>query len=333
MEILTHAPSDWDDSVRSAALLVGFTEAHRRLGYQVYYLRSEAGCATLHVRGSQRFGALRRRAYVFCEAQTATFFEVLLGAARTLKIPLLRLGNPIYGVPHLPTSDTYIVVEHPRHTFVTDLTVDMDAIVQEFSSARRRNINKAKRSGIIVQRVQSVAEMSLYSRLTDETTQRIRERGYHRAYPLDFFTTLFDTMVPKDQAFCLLAAHHGQPLAGGFFTLNAGTAVYYHGCSTRQEGAGSQQAASLVFLEALVYAKERGCTRFDWGGCSPEVPKDDSRFGVYQYKKGWGGQLVSFYNGDVWVSWPVAWLQERLLGPAYERLRRYTPHFAERVYR
>jgi hypothetical protein len=39
------------------------------------------------------------------------------------------------------------------------------------------------------------------------------------------------------------------------------------------------------------------------------------------------------YNGDAWVNQPVTWMQERILAPVYERLRRYTPSFAERVYR
>jgi hypothetical protein len=332
MEIFEQAPLGWDDTVRSAALLAGFTEAHQALGYQVYYLRSVHGYATFHVRGGRRLGGLFRRANVFCEAHTKDFAKELMHTARTLGIPLLRLGNSIYGLAAPLILDSRTVALRTRHTFVTDLTPDLETIVRQFSSARRRNIKKAERVGITVHLADSVDDMRLYSALSDETTQRIREHSYYKVYPLRFFTTFYDMLVPRVQAFCLLAKQNGYPLAGGFFTIKDGTAVYYHGCSTRQEGIGAQQAASLLFLRALAHAKAQGCKQFDWGGCSPHAPKNDSRFGVYHYKKGWGGELVAFYNADVWVNRPLAWLQEWFLVPTYERLRRSVPHFAERLY-
>jgi lipid II:glycine glycyltransferase (peptidoglycan interpeptide bridge formation enzyme) len=332
MEILEHAPGSWDEQVKVAALLQGFTEAHRELGYQVYYLKSSQGFATFHVREGNRMGGpLFRRANTFCDARSALFMKEVVAAAKTLSIPLLRLGNPIFGFERGLSLQEELFILTKRHTFITDLTQGMDRIVQQFSATRRRNINKARRSGIQVSLLNSPQKAEWYFTLSKETTDRIRAHKYYRSYPLRFFTSLLDTMLPRQQVLGLIAERQGMPLAGGLFTIKNGMMVYYHGCSARREGEGSLQAASLLFLHALEQAKMMGCRNFDWGGCSPDAPKNDSRHGVYRYKKGWGGELATFYNADLWVNQAVAWIQERVLAPIYDRLRRNNPTLAERV--
>jgi len=330
MEILERAPSSWDEHVRVAALVEGLTEAYRELGYEVYYLKSSQGFATFHLRHANRLGSLLRRANVFCDARSSLFITDVVAAAKVLGIPLLRLGNPIFGFDlnlALPAGRLRLT---EKHSFVTDLTFDLDQIIRKFSTTRQRNIKKAKRSDIQISAVDSTEKAKWYFALSEETTDRIRTHKYYRSYPFSFFTKLLEAMVPRRQALCLIAVRQGEPLAGGLFTVKNGVMVYFHGCSARKDGQGSLQAASLLFLHALERAKLMGCQKFDWGGCSPEAPKSDSRYGVYQYKKGWGGDLVTFYNADLQVNQTVAWIQERILVPIYERLRRNSPAFVER---
>jgi hypothetical protein len=69
-------------------------------------------------------------------------------------------------------------------------------------------------------------------------------------------------------------------------------------------------------------------TRFDLGGCNPNVDRSDSRYGVYFFKSQWGGELKKFYNGETVLSRLGYEFQERILGnvwrighPLYGRTR------------
>jgi lipid II:glycine glycyltransferase (peptidoglycan interpeptide bridge formation enzyme) len=48
----------------------------------------------------------------------------------------------------------------------------------------------------------------------------------------------------------------------------------------------------LLQWEAMRWAKEQGCTRYDLWGAPDEIDKDDPMYGVYRFKDGFGARLV-----------------------------------------
>ena len=77
----------------------------------------------------------------------------------------------------------------------------------------------------------------------------------------------------------------------------------YAGSSTTQRGRGD---AALLRFEAMRWARDHGCTRFDLGGIAPEplfpAGQDEDKEpgpgshleGVHQFKTGFGGQIVAY---------------------------------------
>lgn len=41
-------------------------------------------------------------------------------------------------------------------------------------------------------------------------------------------------------------------------------------------------------------AKKRGCTMYDFGGISGDLSTDNPLWGLYKFKKGFGGQFLEF---------------------------------------
>jgi lipid II:glycine glycyltransferase (peptidoglycan interpeptide bridge formation enzyme) len=48
----------------------------------------------------------------------------------------------------------------------------------------------------------------------------------------------------------------------------------------------------LIQWEAMRWAKELGCKRYDMWGAPDKFQKSDSLWGVYRFKRGFGGEVV-----------------------------------------
>ncbi|MEV3321079.1 peptidoglycan bridge formation glycyltransferase FemA/FemB family protein [Paenibacillus larvae] len=50
----------------------------------------------------------------------------------------------------------------------------------------------------------------------------------------------------------------------------------------------------LIQWEMMKEAKKRGCTMYDFGGISGDLSPDNPLWGLYKFKKGFGGQFLEF---------------------------------------
>jgi lipid II:glycine glycyltransferase (peptidoglycan interpeptide bridge formation enzyme) len=96
--------------------------------------------------------------------------------------------------------------------------------------------------------------------------------------------------------------------------------LYYLGGSTRDRELTAKQAPAAVFWHAIRQARLLGMARFDLGGCTPTSDPNDARYGVYTFKKRWGGRIETFYNHEVVLSPAAVRFQEQVLSPAWDRL-------------
>jgi lipid II:glycine glycyltransferase (peptidoglycan interpeptide bridge formation enzyme) len=104
--------------------------------------------------------------------------------------------------------------------------------------------------------------------------------------------------------------------------------VYFQGASSRDTSLTPLQAPAACFWAAIRIAKARKIRVFDFGGHTPGLPPSDSRHGVYEFKKKWGGVESQFYNAEIIISPYRYRLQEtvgkvlwRVLHPTYFRIQ------------
>ena len=314
-------PSDWKSIARHAIQLPEFAEAARHLGYTPFYVTDGDAAALVQIRDPLPGLGLLGRAYVYPSNENARFLEGVLAAIARRRIPFVRVGNTMWGVgdrASLGLRDRRVNVA-ARHTIVLDIDRDEKAILKSMDGAERK-IRKAAKEGVEVSEAQSLADVEAYHALSRDTADRIRTRSRFTELPLAFFVDIWRRMVPAGHARLFLARHEGELIAGNLFVIHGDTMLYYQGASTRDRAQTLKQAPAACFWAAIRAAQSLGLRRFDMGGCTPTEDSTDPRYGVYEFKKKWGGELVTFYNAEIPLAPRVVALQERVMAPLWQRL-------------
>lgn len=180
----------------------------------------------------------------------------------------------------------------PPRTIVIDIGSADETIMRRMNQGTRRKIRKSLKSGIAYEEG-ALADLRAFSRLTRETGDR-SEFGVHSE---TYFEAAFDLLMPQYGAL-LLAKRAGDLLAAIMVFALGETAWYLYGASSRQHS--NLYATYGIQWAAIQWAKARGCRYYDlWGVPDHDEATLEARFqkrsdglwGVYGFKRGWGGQL------------------------------------------
>jgi lipid II:glycine glycyltransferase (peptidoglycan interpeptide bridge formation enzyme) len=188
----------------------------------------------------------------------------------------------------MPDTDT---IQPPR-TIVVDLTATEEEILARMKQKTRYNIRLSARKDVTV-RQGTAADVAIFNQLVQVTGQR-NTFGVHEPR---YYEEAFRLFSPDDVALWL-AEYQGKPLAAIMVFVNGPRAAYLYGASSDEER--QRMPTYAVQWAAMRWAKERGCESYDlWG--VPDFAEDeleaqfsgrsDGLWGVYRFKRGFGGQL------------------------------------------
>jgi peptidoglycan pentaglycine glycine transferase (the first glycine) len=209
----------------------------------------------------------------------------------------------------------------PSTTILVGLEGDEEEILKRMKSKTRYNIRLAERKGVTVQEGED-RDVPRFYRLMEETRDRdlfgIHEEAYYRRVWLTF--------APQGRA-NLFLAYHGNELLAGLMAFAFGSRAYYlYGASSNRHR--NLMPNHLLQWRAMCWARERGCTTYDLWGIPDEagegeedmeeVLKRGGLWGVYRFKRGFGGRVVRHSPSyDYVYSPPLYWLGTRV----YPRVR------------
>jgi peptidoglycan pentaglycine glycine transferase (the first glycine) len=158
----------------------------------------------------------------------------------------------------------------------------------------------AERRGVEI-RHESASEEAIatFYQLLQETSDR-NEFGIHSPEYYRDFLRFFG-----DRALLLNAYVDGQPAAGLVAARFGPEAIYMYGASSTLHRAHG--AAFALQFEAMRWARDHGCAKYDLWGIPSEDPntqhvdgdrvagtKGDDWSGLYKFKVGFGGNIVSY---------------------------------------
>lgn len=189
----------------------------------------------------------------------------------------------------------------PGRTVKIPLSTD-DAILKQMHQKTRYNVRLGQRRGVIVERLQpDEASLDAFYDLMADTAER-NEFGIHsRGYYADFLrifgddaVLLFSRLAGGELAAVLIAARFGKE------------AIYMYGASSTQHRADG--AAFLLQFEAMRWARDLGCDTYDLWGIPEQDPdkvsgdgataisgtRGDDWRGLYRFKTGFGGEIVTY---------------------------------------
>jgi peptidoglycan pentaglycine glycine transferase (the first glycine) len=194
----------------------------------------------------------------------------------------------------------------PRRTILLDLTRTEDEILAAMHQKTRYNIRLAARKGVVV-REGTADDLPAFYALTQVTGAR-DGFGVHSA---DYYRAVFELFVPPDWARLFVAEVHEAgieptpvaaiPMAAIMVFAFGNKAWYMYGASG--DAHREKMPNHALQWEAIRWAKSKGCATYDLWGVPDEdeatleaqyLKRDDGLWGVYRFKRGFGGRLVRY---------------------------------------
>jgi peptidoglycan pentaglycine glycine transferase (the first glycine) len=196
--------------------------------------------------------------------------------------------SPITNYQLLRTSSHNI---QPPRTIIVDIRGSEGEILARMKQKTRYNIRLAEKKGVTVRAWDDLESFHKMMTLTGG-------RDGFGVHSLDYYKHAYELLYPEQMGELLVAEYEGMPLAALFVARHGNRAYYLYGASTEAER--NRMPAYLLQWEAMKWAKARGGEEYDlWGVPDEEEEtleanfekRSDGLWGVYRFKRGFGGQL------------------------------------------
>jgi lipid II:glycine glycyltransferase (peptidoglycan interpeptide bridge formation enzyme) len=214
----------------------------------------------------------------------------------------------------------------PRSSIHLDLAPAPDQLLAAMSKGHRADIRRAERAGVDVRSGASGGDLDSFYAIMEATGARagfaVHSRAYYRA-AWELFRARATSSAASSRAGApetraeeeghaqlLLAERDGETLAAFLVFAWAGVGLYLYSGAT---DAGLKSGANHALQwRALLWARERGCALYDFWGIPDALgqaataedaaerarreqdAQSDPLFGVFRFKKGFGGRIVRY---------------------------------------
>jgi lipid II:glycine glycyltransferase (peptidoglycan interpeptide bridge formation enzyme) len=180
----------------------------------------------------------------------------------------------------------------PPRTVVIHIKDSEEQILAHMKQKTRYNIRLAEKKGVTVRAwddIESFQKMMLAT----------GERDGFGVHALAYYKRAYELFHPKQMGELLLAEYDGKPLAALFVARYGNRAYYLYGASTNEER--NRMPTYLLQWEAMKWAKACACEEYDLWGVPDEdeatleadfETRRDGLWGVYRFKRGFGGELM-----------------------------------------
>ena len=175
----------------------------------------------------------------------------------------------------------------PREIFLVDITKSEEELFAQMKPKTRYNVRLAEKKGVKT-RVIAKSEFSSVKQASNskcrfpesinkffELVSETAKRNRIKPHPKKYYQTMFET-IPQEQLKLYVAEYKGEMIAANAVVFFGSTATYLHGASSNKHR--NLMVPYLLQWRAILDAKKRGCTRYDFGGVA-----------MKEKKKGWEG--------------------------------------------
>jgi len=216
-----------------------------------------------------------------------------------------------------------ITIQPPR-TIIVDISYNEDTILGAMKSKTRYNVRLAGRKGVSVH-AGSRDDLAAFNGLMAITGTRDGFDVHSPAY----YEAAYDHFVPRGWASLILAEVEEEPVAGVMVFALGRQAWYVYGASSDTHR--NKMPTYLVQWEAIRWARAQGCTTYDlWGVPDADeetlesdfTTRSDGLWGVYRFKRGFGGKLVRTVGTWDLVCAPARYAIYRSLSNLRQRMSR-----------
>ena len=181
---------------------------------------------------------------------------------------------------------------HAELTSQLDITKTEEELLSQMRKTTRYEIKKAIKQGI---KITASTDISLIKDFYDLQIQTAKRQNFV-PFSYNFLHEQFKVFAESGHALLYNAEFNNKFLAQAFVIFYGKEAVYHYGAST--DMGRNYGGAYLIQWEAILEAKKRGMTRYNFWGVSP-IDKPTHRFsGLSLFKRGFGGQDVEYLHAQ-----------------------------------
>ncbi|MDD5765165.1 MAG: peptidoglycan bridge formation glycyltransferase FemA/FemB family protein [Candidatus Marinimicrobia bacterium] len=200
-------------------------------------------------------------------------------------------------------------------TFRLDLSKTEEQLLESMEGRVRYDIRKAEREQIeIISDDGSNEFLSAFYNLL----KQVSERNQFPIYSYEMMKNIWDILSPKQMCRIFLARHQGKVLSGAFLFLFGTKCVYQWGGSGRTKTNPNQ----LMHWNIIRWAKSNGFLSYDFQGVPENVKEGDDLWGIYLFKRGFGGQRIQLIGEYDSVLSPVLYRFWQMIEPKYPLLKK-----------
>ncbi len=266
---------------------------HGKLGAQVLFQKIPLGYQVAYLPR----GPISPEGEVFDHPDWTGFQNDLDNLCRQRKAVFLKIEPDCWHEDDFPSCSPpagYKISPHsiqPPRTILVSLDGTEEEILARMKSKTRYNIRLAEKKGITIRQLDDVEPFyGLLESTSDRAAFGIHTKEYYRS--------AFELFQKSGECHIFLAEYEGLPLASIMVFIKGKRSWYFYGASSNQHR--DRMPTYLVQWEAMRWSKERGCLNYDLWGVPDEdletlekefTERNDGLWGVYRFKRGFGGEL------------------------------------------
>lgn len=222
------------------------------------------------------------------------FWKEVDAVCKSNKAIFLKIEPDAWETSPLVTHSSFLTspqnIQPPR-TIVVPIGGNEETILACMKPKCRYNIRLAEKKGVTVHTWDDIPAFHEMMIITGG-------RDNFGVHSLEYYQRAYELFHPKGTCELLVAEYEGKPLASLMVFSNGKRAWYVYGASNDYER--SRMPTYLLQWEAIRWAKTHGCNEYDLWGVPDEneetleasfESRHDGLWGVYRFKRGFGGQL------------------------------------------
>lgn len=191
----------------------------------------------------------------------------------------------------LKFSEAPIFINADEHIWVLPLNKSPDDLLKDMRKTTRYLIRRAPKDGVEIEMRTDIQAVDDFWPIYEETTKREQFSPFSRS----FIRQEFEAFHARGNALFLFgkAPHQGEKnkyLASALVVFTQSTAFYHQGASIHTK----LPVPYLLQWYAIQEAHKRGCMLYNFWGVAPENDPNHPWKGLTLFKKGFGGQGISY---------------------------------------
>lgn len=190
---------------------------------------------------------------------------------------------------------------HSELGWLTNIEGGPDEIQKKMRKTTRHEIRASRTAGVELIMSSDIRDLKYFFEVYETTVARKHFVPFSRLC----IEKEFQLFREKDKIQLFLGKHKNQILYAALIVFSNGSAFYHHGASRIL--CGEPSASHFVQWSAMMEAKRRGCTLYNFWGVSPENKKNHPWAGTSRFKRGFGGFEESYVHAqDFVLGWKYA---------------------------